>query len=73
MTKEEYIAIFLSKWEKMQELDACDNLYDLEKDIHGVCMEIGRDLLEKELGEVPEDRRKKKSKKFLRENRDSKL
>lgn len=63
MTKAEYISICLSNWEKMKELDSCTNLYDLEKELHVVCDSLGRDLLEKQLGEVPNDRRKKKSKK----------
>ena len=63
MTKEEYIAICLSKWEEMKALDSCDNLYDLEKELHEVCDRIGRDLLEKQVGDVPVNRRKKKPKK----------
>ena len=63
MTKEEYLAICLSNWEKMKKLDSCSNLYDLEKEVHVVCDGLGRDILEKQLGEIPVDRRKKKSKK----------
>jgi hypothetical protein len=68
MTKEEYLAICLSKWEEMKELGSCDNFYDLEKELHEVCDGLGRDLLEKQLGDVPGDRRKKKFKKQLRKN-----
>ena len=63
MTKEEYMAICGSNWEKMEEIDSCDNLYDIEKGLHTVCDSLGRDFLEKQIGEVPFDRRKKKTKK----------
>jgi hypothetical protein len=68
MTKAEYLAICLSKWEEMKQLGSCNTLYDLEKELHEVCDGIGRDLLEKQLGDVPMDRRKKKPKKQLRKN-----
>jgi hypothetical protein len=63
MKKEEYLAICLSNREKMKKLDGCNNLYDLEKEVHVVFNSLGRDILEKQLGDVPADRRKKKPKK----------
>jgi len=62
------MAICLSNWEKMKAVDCCDNLYDIEKELHVVCNSLGRDLLEKQLGEVPKDRRKKKPPEQFRKN-----
>ena len=60
MSREEYLKICLSKWEEMSQLDGCDNLYDLEKGVVELVQGLGRDLLEGQLGDVPQDRRKKK-------------
>jgi len=71
MTKEEYIAICLSKWEDMSKINSCDNLYDLELELRHVINDMGRNLLEKQIGEVPIDRRKKKPKKHFRKGGNS--
>lgn len=65
MTREEYLNICLRKWEEMNKLEGCDNLYDMEKGVVKLVQGLGRDLLEGQLGEVPNDRRKKKSTKQL--------
>jgi hypothetical protein len=61
MTKEEYIALTLSKWEQLEALKELGNLYDYEKNFDELWVDLGRSVLEQSIGEVPKNRRKKKS------------
>ena len=63
MTKAEYLALCNANWEKLQASTDKDNLYDLEKDFREEWESLGRQFLEKTLGEAPKDYRKKKHKK----------
>lgn len=60
MTKEEYLKIAEEKWESLEKLKREKNFYDYEKKFDEIMIELGRELLEKNLGDVPKDRRKKK-------------
>lgn len=60
MTKQEYIKIVEERWESLQALKSESSFYDYEKKFDEMMVELGRELLEKNLGEVPRDRRKKK-------------
>jgi hypothetical protein len=60
MTKEEYIALTLSKWEQLESLKELGNLYDYEKTFDELWVDLGRSVLEKSISEVPNNRRKKK-------------
>lgn len=60
MTKEEFLSIAAKKYDGLQALDKIDNLYDYEKEFEKIHKELGQALLEKSLGELPSDRRKKK-------------
>jgi hypothetical protein len=60
MTKEEYIALTLSKWEQLEALKERGNLYDYEKEFDELWVDLGRSVLEKSISEVPNNRRKKK-------------
>lgn len=60
MTKEEYLAIASEKYDALQALNKLDNFYDYEKEFDKLLNELGRMLLEKNLGELSADRRKKK-------------
>ena len=60
MTKEEYLKIAEEKWESLEKLKREKNFYDYEKKFDEIMIELGRKLLEKNLGDVPKDRRKKK-------------
>ena len=62
MTKEEYLELCSKKWESVETSSSKNNLYDLEKDFRTTWEDLGRQVLEKQLGELPNDRRKKKSK-----------
>ncbi len=60
MTKEEFLAIASTKYDKIEQLGRHDNFYDYEVGFEQVMNEMNRELLEKSLGHLPTDRRKKK-------------
>jgi hypothetical protein len=60
MTKEEYLAIASEKYDELQALNKIHNFYDYEKEFEKILKDLGRSLLEKNISEVPADRRKKK-------------
>lgn len=70
MTEETYLLLCKAHWEKFKVLNESTNLYDHEKDFDEMLVNFGRDLLEKSIGEVPKDHRKKKDFDALRADRD---
>ncbi len=60
MTKEEFLAVAASKYDQICQLKQHDNFYDYEVGFEQVMNEMGQQMLEKSLGQVPADRRKKK-------------
>lgn len=62
MDREEYMALAMSYYEKLEALKSKDNFYDYEKSFDQVWQDLGRRYLEKQLNEglVTTDRRKKK-------------
>lgn len=60
MSKEEFLAIAATKYDQVCQLGEQDNFYDYEVGFEQVMTELSRELLEKSLGEVPNDRGKKK-------------
>jgi hypothetical protein len=60
MTKEELISIAVEKYDALQTLKKIDNLYDYEKEFEVIINEFGRQVLEANISDVPNDRRKKK-------------
>lgn len=60
MTKEEFLALAASRYDALQKLNKLDNFYDYEKIFVEVWRDFGREVLEKNLGDVPTNRRKKK-------------
>lgn len=60
MTKEEYIALALEKYEDLQGLQNSKNFYDYEKDFDKIWRDLGKKVLGKNIGELGDDRRKKK-------------
>lgn len=60
MTKEEYIALAALKYEELQKLKDKPTFYDYEKSFAEIWQDLGRQVLEKNLSDVPADRRKKK-------------
>ena len=60
MTREEFLALADKRYDELQALNKLDNFYDYEKEFVGIWQELGRSVLESNLGKLPEDRRKKK-------------
>lgn len=60
MTKEELIAKVSARYDELQALNKLDNFYDYEKGFEDIWIELGRSVLESNLGEPPANRRKKK-------------
>lgn len=60
MKKEEFLELAASKYEDLVELENSENLYEYEKQFDKLWRELGREVLNKNLGEGGGDRRKKK-------------
>jgi len=60
MTKEEFLALAESRYEALQELNQLNSFYDYEKIFVDLWRDLGREVLEKNIGDVPQNRRKKK-------------
>jgi hypothetical protein len=60
MTKEEYLALAAQRYDELQSLNKLDNFYDYEKQFVSIWKDLGREVLEKNIGELPRDKRKKK-------------
>ena len=59
MTKEEYVVLALEKYEALQSLESACSFYEYEKRFDALWVELGRSVLEKTIGDVPENYRKK--------------
>lgn len=60
MTKAEYLEIAAQRYEEFQELNKIDNFYDYEKKFVTILNGLGQEVLEKNLGALVKDKRKKK-------------
>lgn len=60
MTREEFLALAAQRYDELQALNKLDNFYDYEKEFVSLWKDLGREVLEKNLGELPQDKRKKK-------------
>ena len=60
MTKEEFLQACEARYEELRALGKLDNFYDFEKEFVAIWQGMGRDVFEKNLGDVPRDKRKKK-------------
>ena len=60
MTKEEYLALAAKRYDELQSLNKLDNFYDYEKQFVSLWKDLGREVLEKNMGALPADKRKKK-------------
>ena len=60
MTEQEYIALARQKYQELQNLKNEKSFYTYEKTFDEIWTDLGRQVLEKNLSEVPNDRRKKK-------------
>ena len=60
MTKEEFLKLAANRYDSLQALNKLDNFYDYEKEFVGIWKNLGQQVLETNIGNVPNDRRKKK-------------
>lgn len=61
MTKEEYLSLVSARYDELQKLNKLDNFYDYEKEFVHIWQDLGKSVLENNIGSVPNDRRKKKT------------
>ena len=60
MSKAECLALTKQKHTDLQALATQPTFYDFEKSFEAIRMELGRQVLERNVGPVPADRRKKR-------------
>ncbi len=61
MSKEEFLAVAEQRYDALQELNQLDSFYNYEKLFLELWRDLGREVLEKNLGPVPLNKRKKKT------------
>ena len=59
MTQAEFVALAAARHEQLQALNQLDSFYDYEKNFDQLWTSLGRDVLEKNLGDLPNDPQKK--------------
>ena len=67
MTKEQLVEAISSHYDELNDLNKIDNFYDYENDFIKLWARMGREVLEKNISEVPGDRRKKNSNRFWKD------
>lgn len=60
MTEANFLALAQERYAALQALNKITNFYDYEKEFEKIWRELGKEVLESNLSEVPADRRKKK-------------
>lgn len=55
MTQEEFVALSIEKYQKLQELNQINDFYGYEKAFDTIWTEFGRQSIEKNMGDVPEN------------------
>jgi hypothetical protein len=60
MTETAFVALAQQRYAELQALNKIDNFYDYEKSFDKIWRDLGREVLESNLSNVPADRRKKK-------------
>jgi hypothetical protein len=60
MTEGEYLELSRQKYQALQELKSKSTFYDYEKSFVDIWQDLGRQVLEKSLSDVPKDGGKKK-------------
>lgn len=71
MTEDEYVALARQKYHDLQQLKTQPTFYDYEKSFDTIWQDLGRQVLEKSLSNLPADRRKKKDEHTVRSNSNS--
>ena len=60
MTKEEFLSLAAQRYDELQALNKLDNFYDYEKEFVSIWKDLGKEVLQKNISELPKDKRKKK-------------
>lgn len=61
MTESTFITMAQKRYAALQSLGKIDNFYDYEKEFDKIWQQLGREVLEASISELPADRRKKNS------------
>jgi hypothetical protein len=61
MTESKFMAMAQERYTQLQLLNKVDNFYDYEKQFDKIWQDLGREVLEASISELPVDRRKKNS------------
>ena len=61
MTKAEYLAVCIQRWEDIQNLSNLNSLYEIEKQLDEIWTDLGGKILESTIGNVPTNHRLKKN------------
>ena len=59
MTKEEYLELCSKRYDELKALNKIDNFYDYESEFATIMKDLGKEVLQKQLSDLPSDRRKK--------------
>lgn len=59
MTKAEYVALAEAQFDQLTDLQKQPDFYSYEKEFDAIWTDLGRAVLEKSIGPVPNDKRKK--------------
>ncbi|HEU5364388.1 MAG TPA: hypothetical protein VFU62_02590 [Hanamia sp.] len=68
MTKEQLIEAISAHYDELNDLNKIDNFYDYESTFINIWGRVGQEVLEKSLGQLPGDRRKKNSNRVWGDN-----
>jgi hypothetical protein len=60
MSKEEYLELCSKRYDELKALNKVDNFYDYESQFATIMKDLGKEVLQKQLSDLPADRRKKK-------------
>ena len=60
MTREEYLELCSKRYDELKALNKVDNFYDYESEFATIMKDLGKEVLQKQLSDLPADRRKKK-------------
>ncbi len=58
MTKSEFLELASKHYDSINDLNKLDNFYDYEKDFVSILHTMGKEILEKNLGDLSNDKRK---------------
>jgi hypothetical protein len=59
MTQDEFTALAAARYQQLQALNQLDSFYDYEQQFDQLWTDLGQQVLEKNLGELPKDPQKK--------------